>query len=88
MADTKAAVQLSGIEYQSANTLSGIAVGAAISVQNQTTDILYFAISATKPTTAFVGEVIPADVSAKAYVSALENEVWLLGKGPVSIQEI
>lgn len=87
MADTIESVRIDGLEYQSANSLSGIAVGTSISIQNQTTDEVEFAISATKPDVTFKGVVIPHEFDGVVTISAGENEVWIKGHGPVNIQE-
>ena len=88
MADTINAITLTGDEYESVSSLTGIAVGTGISIQNQTTGMVYVAISPTKPLSDFRGEIVPDTPMIKAYIGANESEVWLKGDGPVSVQEV
>jgi hypothetical protein len=86
MADTLNAITLSGEDWEDVNALTSIAVGTSISVQNQTNQAVFIAVSATKPALSFVGIAIPAVLSEMVTITEGENKVWLKGKGPVSIQ--
>lgn len=88
MTDTIAAINLTGLDWQDANTLTGIAVGTAVSIQNQSSTALFVATSTSKPALSFKGQVVPAKPEILAFVKAGENKIWLLGSGPVSIQGV
>lgn len=87
MSDTLPSVNLSGTEYQSVTALTGILAGTAISVQNQSREAIFIAISASKPSDTFIGQVIPPNPAFPAIVDVGENQVWLRGNGSVNIQE-
>lgn len=86
MANTLPSIRLVDYEWQDANTLSGLPVGTAINIQNQTHQPVFVAITNTKPADDFEGFGIPPDMSAVATISAGEERVWLRGDGPVNIQ--
>lgn len=86
MANTLPSIRLVDYEWQDANALSGFAVGTAISIQNQSHQPVFVAITNTKPAADFYGFGIPPDMAAVATISAGEERVWLRGDGPVNIQ--
>jgi len=88
MSNTINAINLTGTDWQNANTLSGIAVGTAVVLQNQSSSHVMCAVSGTKPALGFVGQILPADLSVMANVAAGESTIWLLGRGPVSMQAV
>lgn len=87
MANTKNAVLLDGSDWQDVSILTGIPVGTALDIQNQSTSYVQVAINATKPVSTFRGFVIPPNPADIAAVDAGEDRVWIIGKGRVSIQE-
>lgn len=86
MADTIESFTLTGEDWVNVNTITGIAVGSALTIQNQSCTPAYMAITTTKPDIDFVGEIVPANVEVIGYITAGENDVWMLGNGPVSVQ--
>lgn len=87
MANTKEAVNLLGQDWENINTLTGIPVGAAMSIQNLSRERVLLAISAAKPSQDFIGSIIAPDPRYIGYVSVNEDTVWLKGEGLVSVQE-
>ena len=82
MADTISNVKLLGVQYQNLNTLTGIAVGTKLEIQNQTTEPVRLSISSTQPslnTDKFF--LLKDDISIIATISAGENNVWAFGNG-------
>ena len=88
MADTINSITLSGLDWEDANTLSGIAVGTEISIQNQTNQVVLVAVSTTKPSLSFNGLAIPPVLAEMLTITAGENKVWVKGKGPISVQAV
>jgi len=88
MTDTIDVITLTGTDWQDLNTLSGIAVGTAISVQNQTNQVVFIATSNTKPSITFKGLAIPPVLSELASVSSGQSTVWVKGVGPIMTQEV
>lgn len=70
--------------WQSANTLSGIAVGTAMKVQNKSSKTVLLWIGTQPVATATSGIAVPSFTTFS--VPASESEVWLFGNGTVSIQ--
>ncbi len=88
MADTKPIHVLDGTTYVSANTLTTIPIGAGMVIQNQSRNYVKLAVSASQPdveTSAFM--LVPPNAAYPATITGETNSVWLLGNGPVSIQE-
>lgn len=87
MADSLNIVELNGTwESVSSLTNNVITAGMACSIQNQTSTRVYVAISATQPPSSFRADLLPIDLASKYYITAGENEIWLKGAGPISIQ--
>lgn len=86
MANTIDAIVLSGLDWENLNILSGIAVGSAITIQNQTNQNVFIAISSVKPVSSFKGFAIPPKLESLANVPSGENIVWVFGNGPISVQ--
>lgn len=90
MANTPPSIQLTGVDWQNLNALSGLAVGTAIEVQNQSSTAVSLAVSPTKPDINdinFVGFVVPPVPAAIANIGFGEDIVWAIGVGPVSVQK-
>lgn len=81
MADTLASVEI-GNEWTSANTLTGIAIGTAMVVQNQGSSQMIYASAPAKPANGFMGVIIPARIDRPLMVDAGESEVWLKARFP------
>ena len=88
MSDTLPSFELTGVDWQNLNTLSGVAAGTALSIQNQSADIVTLAVAAAKPALGFKGVVLPSSAADIAYVEAGANIVWGFGFGPVNVQAI
>jgi len=86
MANTLPSINLTNNDWTNLNTASGIAVGTAIEIQNQSSTTILVAISPTKPTLDFKGFIIPPLPAEIATISANESIVWVLGSGPVNVQ--
>ena len=86
MANTIPSINLTGIDWQNLNTLSGIAVGSSFTIQNQSSDPVQLAISPTKPPINFNGIILPVDPATLALISAGEDIVWAVGSGPINLQ--
>jgi hypothetical protein len=87
MADTIEVVRLTGDDWHDVSVLTSIAVGTAMYIQSQSSTPIQMAVSATKPSKTFKGMILPNDLRYPATVTVGENNVWLYGIGPVSIQE-
>ena len=87
MANTLPSFNITSENWVDLNTLTGIAVGTALDIQNQSSFPMFLAISSTTPALNFSGFAIPASLADVAAVSAGEDRVWILGNGPVSVQE-
>lgn len=88
MADTKPIHILDSTAYVSANTLASISVGTDMVIQNQSRSYIKLSVSASQPTTDTTAIVlVPPNAAYPATVTGEVNSVWLLGTGPVSIQE-
>lgn len=87
MANTIDAVTLNGEDWQDVSELTGIIPGKAVVIQNMSPGVIYLAISPVKPSKGFHGNVIDKDLRFPGYVTAGETNIWLFGRGLVSIQE-
>ena len=87
MADTLPSIDLTDTDWTNLNTASGIAVGASIEIQNQSSTALLLAISPTKPNLGFKGFVVPPLPAQIATIGTGQSTVWALGSGPVNVQE-
>lgn len=81
MPATKVAKVLQGQEYESVNTLFGIAVGTAFTIQNQTDgDKFKLSIAASKPVvTTLAYRLSPSNSDAIIEIPAGNPEVWAYG---------
>lgn len=86
MANTLPSINLTGTDWQNLNTLTSIAVGTSIEIQNQSSSVVILAISPTKPALDFKGFIVPPLPSEIAAIGAGESTVWALGSGPVNVQ--
>lgn len=89
MSATKPIVELDSTQYVNLNTLSGIAVGTDLSIQNLTTKPVKICIAATQPPTnteSFV--LIPDKLENPAIITGELLSVWVLGQGSLSVQEL
>jgi len=78
--------------WQSANTLSGLAVGTALEIQNQGDTAIYVAMSPTQPEASFRGIVMSIGSYYTLNIPADESEVWVrpiwsVGTPVINIQE-
>ena len=91
MADTLSTKRIPD-EWVSVNELTGIAIGAALVIQNQGGTQLIYAASPTKPEPNFRGVIIPTKKDRPLIVDPDESEVWLRAgrsgrTGAANIQE-
>lgn len=87
MANTYAAINLSGDDWEDVSILTGIPDGNALNIQNLSRERVLVAISATKPSADFVGNILVADPRFLGHITAGETKVWLKGHGQISVQE-
>lgn len=85
MADTVDDVVLTGSDWQNGYTLSGIAGGTSVQVQNKTSGRVFVYFKATKPTSDF-GNGLVLDSYDTYTVPASVSGLWLFGDGPVHIR--
>jgi len=86
MADTLNKQSLAPDQYYSLNTLFGIAVGTAISIQNQTTKAMKISIG-TQPAVGDEDYLLFGPFPAPPIsIDAGEAEVWVLGAGDINVQ--
>jgi hypothetical protein len=71
--------------WQDVYSLSGIAVGTSLSVQNKTAQIISLWIGPTAPATSFNGGMELA-VLASSMITAGESGYWVKGVGSVFVQ--
>jgi hypothetical protein len=81
MPATLPAKRLKGVEYESINTLFGIAVGTAFTIQNQTKDSTFkVCISATKPANDNLAyRLSPSNGDKLIEITAGNPQVWAYG---------
>lgn len=87
MADTLNVQALIPDQYYSVNSAYGIAIGTAISIQNQTSTPMKVSIASTQPvvdTDAYLlfGPYPMPPIS----IDAGESEVWVYGSGNINVQ--
>lgn len=91
MADTIDEVTLTD-GWQSANQISGLAVGTSMVIQNQGEIGVYLRKANSQPSASAKGTIIPITRDRPIFVPEGESEVWLrptvgIGTAIVSIQE-
>lgn len=89
MANTIPDITLSVTDYINVYTLTGIAVGTALVIQNKSSEEVLIQIAPTKPlSTSTAGEVLPS--LEQAGIDAGESGCWVKGfaKGKISVQEV
>lgn len=79
-------ITLTGV-WQSVYALSSITVGAAITVQNKTAQIIHVWIGASAPASGFVGGLALAPL-ATASLAIGASGYWALGNGPMYVQAL
>ena len=87
MADTRGSFSITEDGWISVQTLTGIATGTELFIQNQSNSQFYLAISPSQPTEDFRGLIVPADTRVISKVTSGESAVWIKGKGRINIQE-
>lgn len=87
MADSINDIILTGADWQDAYSLSSIAVGTTVVVQNKTSGFVSLYIKATKPTSDFGEGYSLASGEAITLPTALTG-IWLFGDGPVHIRSL
>lgn len=88
MADTIPDIILTGEEYQSVNTETGITVGTSVRIQNKSIRNAILVKSSSKPDKTTRGYLIKPDARFTIDIASGEPELWLLGEGPIGIEEI
>ena len=89
MADTPNRDKISGEEYLSVNLRYGIPNGTAMSIQNQSPNIMKVSISATKPDNDSEAFILLAGFPFPPIdIPAGTNAVWVQGNGYINVQEL
>lgn len=83
MADTLPTYTLTD-EWTSANTLTGIAIGTAMTIQNQGATQILYAAAPSAPDPTFMGVIIPPRLDRPLMVASGESEIWLRSRFPAS----
>ena len=101
MADTNNDIKLNPLDWVDVYTLSGIAAGGEVTLENHSSAPIYLFISADKPDTppvhgTSVGRVVPEGylrlephphANSIRTVSGGQSGLWALGSGPLNVQE-
>lgn len=73
--------------WQNIYTLSGIAVGASLSIQNKSSQTVNVWIGANAPASNFVGGYNIPSLSS-VMINTGESGYWALGHGPILVQAL
>lgn len=89
MANTVNKQSLVPDQYYSLNTLFGIPVGTAISIQNQTSKAMKISVAASQPAIAARNNLLFGPFPMPPIgIDAGESEVWVWGTGNINVQVV
>ena len=92
MADTIDDVILTGTAYQDVYAATSISVGTELILQNKSKNLMFVQISASQPTATSVNGFIllpytEGRLASTAQIDAGETGCWIIGTGPLGVQE-